>query len=149
MNKIKLNHGTWVIVMDGERALFLRNEGDGLYPNLQVFREFEHDNPPTREQGTERPGRFSDGVSGHRSAVQDTDWHRLGKEEFAREIAERLYRHAHRNRFDSLVLVAPPQVLGEIRKRLHGAVTGRIVGEVDKDLTGHRIDKIEKLLSGN
>ena len=148
MENIKLMPGAWVVIMDGEKALFLRNGGDDLYPNLRVFREIEHDNPPTREQGSERPGRYSDGASGHRSAVEDTDWHRLGKEEFAREIAGRLYQHAHRGHFDALVLAAPPQILGDIRKLLHVAVRERIVGELAKDLTGHPIDRIERLVCG-
>ena len=38
MAGIKLDHGTWVVVADGEKALFLRNEGDNQYPNLSVFR---------------------------------------------------------------------------------------------------------------
>ena len=73
----------------------------------------EQDNPPTREQGSDRPGRYNDGPSVHRSAVEDTDWHRLGKERFADEIAERLYKLAHRGDFDEIVLIAPPLVLGE------------------------------------
>ena len=95
MAGIKLDHGPWVVVADGEKALFLRNEGDNQYPNLSVFREMQEENPPTREQGSDRPGRFSDGPSPHRSAVADTDWHRFAKERFADEVAECLYRLAH------------------------------------------------------
>ena len=36
---IKLVHNIWVLIADGEKALFLRNEGDAEYPNLQVVRE--------------------------------------------------------------------------------------------------------------
>ncbi len=148
MSTTKMKHGTWVVVMDGEKALFLRNEGDGLYPNLQVFREEAQDNPATGAQGVERPGRLADGPGQHKSAVQETDWHRLAKEDFAREIAGRLYRDAHRGRFDSLVLVAPPPVLGEIRKVLHKEVQDRVIGELAKDLTGHPVLKIETIIAG-
>ena len=92
----KLAHDIWVLVADGEKALFLRNEGDADYPHLQVVREMHEDNPPTHEQGTDRPGRLTDGSDPHRSAVQDTDWHRIAKERFADEIADRLYKMAHR-----------------------------------------------------
>ena len=146
MAGIKLDHGTWVVVADGEKALFLRNEGDNQYPNLSVFREMQEENPPTREQGSDRPGRFSDGPSPHRSAVADTDWHRLAKERFADEVAERLYRLAHDGAFERLVLVAPPVVLGEIRKKLHKEVTDRLLGEVPKTLTNHPVPEIEKII---
>lgn len=146
MSDIALTHEGWVVVADGEKALFLYNEGDGLYPNLRVFKEMEHENPPAREQGTDRPGRYADASGGHRSAVENTDWHRVEKERFAAEISERLYKYAHANRFKDLVLVAPPHVLGELRSKLHPEVSGRIVAEVAKDLTKHPVDRIESLV---
>ncbi|RVD51545.1 host attachment protein, partial [Mesorhizobium sp. M2D.F.Ca.ET.140.01.1.1] len=88
-------------------------------------------------QGTDRPGRYSDGPTVHRSAVEDTDWHRLGKERFADDIAERLYKLAHRGEFEEIVLIAPPQVLGEMRQKLHKEVSGKVQAEIPKTLTNH------------
>lgn len=146
MSEIKLDHDIWVLVADGEKALFLRNEGDAEYPNLQVVREMHDDNPSTRDQGTDRPGRMSDAGNGHHSAVQETDWHRIEKERFAHEIAGRLYKMAHRGDYQKIVLVAPPAVLGDMRKELHKEVQSRVSGEVAKELTNHRVDEIEKLI---
>ena len=146
MKDIALKHEGWVVVADGEKALFLFNEGDEVYPNLKVFREMEHENPPSREQGTDKAGRLSDAGSSHRSAVENTDWHKIEKERFAREISDRLYKFAHQGRFQSLVLVAPPHVLGDLRKELHQEVARRIVAEVPKDLTKHPVDQIELLV---
>lgn len=147
MPGFRLFHGMWVLVADGEKALFLKNEGDPVYPDLQVVREMHEDNPPTHEQGTDRPGRFGDDGSQNKSAVEDTDWHRIGKERFADEIAERLYDLAHRGRFEQIVLVAPPVVLGEMRKVLHKEVAERVAAEVAKTLTNHPIWEIEKVLT--
>src|SRR3982750_1694681 len=66
MSKINLKHGLLVMVADGEKALFLKNEGDNLYPNLQLFQEMNQGNPATREQGSDSPGRYNDGPSVHR-----------------------------------------------------------------------------------
>lgn len=148
MTEIKLDHDVWVVVADGEKALFLRNEGDWKYPNLEVFRSIQEDNPPTHDQGTDRPGRFNDGPTLHRSAVDETDWHRIEKERFAKGIADRLYKAAHRGDFERLVIVAPPLVMGEMRKEFHKEVEQRIVGEVPKTLTNHTVDEIEKILTG-
>lgn len=147
MSIFSLEHGTWVLVADGEKALFLRNEGDAVYPNLEVVRELRQENPPTREQGTDRPGRYSDGPNVHRSAVDDTDWHRIAKERFADEIADRLYKLAHKGDFQKIVIVAQPQVLGEMRKKMHKEVTDRIVGEVPKTLTNHTVIEIDNILA--
>ncbi|AZO66158.1 MAG: host attachment protein [Mesorhizobium sp.] len=146
MNNLKLKRGLWIVVADGEKALFLENRGDTQYPDLQVVQEMEQANPATREQGSDRPGRYSDGPSVHRSAVEDTDWHRLGKERFADEIAERLYKLAHRGAFKEMVLIAPPQVLGDMRRKLHKEVAEKITVEIPKTLTNHTIVDIENLL---
>ncbi|AZO52936.1 MAG: Host attachment protein [Mesorhizobium sp.] len=146
MNTIKLKHGIWVLVADGEKALLLKNAGDTKFPNLEVVQVMEQENPPTREQGSDSPGRYNDGPSVHRSAVEETDWHRIGKERFAQEIAARLYKLAHDGEFDSIVLVAPPVVLGAMRKKLHKEVGDKVTAEIPKTMTNHDISEIEALL---
>jgi protein required for attachment to host cells len=143
----ELRGGTWVLIADGEKALFLENVTDGADPNLRVWREDHHENPPDREQGTDRPGRFHDTGPGQKSAFAETDWHRLEKARFAQELAERLYGYAHRGRFDRLVVVAPPQVLGDLRGKLHKEVAARVVAEIPKTLTNHPVDEIEALVA--
>lgn len=146
MVHVNLKHGIWVMVADSEKVLFLKNQGDTEYPNLEVVREMQQDNPPTHEQGTDRPGRYGEGMSVRRSAVADTDWHRMAKERFADEIAEHLYSLAHADAFDEIILVAPPLVLGELRKKLHKEVEERVRAEIPKTLTKHTIADIEALL---
>ena len=147
MKDLQVKPMTWVVIADGEKALFMVNRGDAEYPHLDVFREEEQDNPPTREQAANRPGRFNDGPSVHRSAVADTDWHQLAKERFAKDLADILYKKAHAGAFDALVIAADPSTLGELRKEYHKTVEEKIVAELDKDLTNHPIDEIEKMLA--
>lgn len=144
--KIKLGHKGWVVVADGGKALFLQNNGDQHHPDLAVFRVEENNNPPDREQASDRPGRFADAGSSHKSAAESTDWHELAEQRFATDLAALLYDHAHKNHFKSLVLVASPSTLGEIRRELHEEVKARIVGEVDKDLTNHPVSEIASLV---
>ena len=139
----ELTRDTWVLVADGEKALFLKNITDAENPNLVVVREEWQENPSDFEQSANRPGRFNDGPRAARSAVQDTDWHDLAKERFADHLAEMLYARAHRGAFERIVLVAPPRVMGDLRPALHKEVTQRVVGEVPKDLTNHPVDRIE------
>ena len=49
--------GEWVIVCDGRKALILENAGDDKFINLRSKEVHEHADPPTREQGTDTPGR--------------------------------------------------------------------------------------------
>ncbi len=148
MSEPQLLTGTWILVTDGEKALFLRNKGDAVYPDFEVIRKTTDDNPSTHEQGTDRPGRYKDGANVHHSGFAETDWHRLEKDRFAKQISERLYKSAHRGDYERIVLVAPPHVLGEMRKELHKEVESRVVAEIPKELTNHTVVEIEKIVSG-
>src|SRR5215471_15616250 len=59
-----------VVLADGRRARLLRNTGTPRHISFETELEMEQENPSTREQGTDRPGRFPgvDGVS--RGAVE-------------------------------------------------------------------------------
>lgn len=145
--KPAISYDTLILIGDGQKALFLRNKGTPHQLNLKVEHILEQDNPSTREQGTDRPGRSIGSVGAARSAMEQADWHYIAEERFARAIADALYRLAHDNRFDKLVVVAPAKVLGNLRQAFHAEVTERIVGEVPKELTSHPIPDIERLMA--
>ena len=147
MNQLSVPTEALVVVGDGEKALFLRNKGDPQEIQLEVENILAHDNPATHEQGTDKPGRVAASVGTARSAMEETDWHQLGEERFTADVADTLYRLAHANQFEALVVVAPPKVLGNLRKAFHQEVVDRITGELPKDLTSHPVPEIEKLLA--
>ncbi|MGR3467320.1 MAG: host attachment family protein [Shimia sp.] len=140
-----LTKGTWIVIADGEKALFLENQTDDQDPHFEVFREKDQDNPKDIEQSANRPGRMSPSV-GPRSAFQDTDWHELAKERFAADLADILYKQAHKGRFERLVVAAAPNILGELRDKWHQEVANKVVGEIPKTLTNHPVDEIEKIV---
>ena len=45
---MQIPHDAAVLVCDGEKLLWLRNEGDADYPNLEVEGKRKDDNPPDR-----------------------------------------------------------------------------------------------------
>ena len=142
----KLIKGTWVVVTDSGKALFMRNLTDGEDPHFEVDGVEEQDNPPDIEQSANRPGRMNDGGPGHKSAFDDTDWHELAKDRFATDLSDMLYAEAHKGAFEQLVIVAAPQVLGVLRNDLHQEVTDKIIAEIPKTLTNHPVDEIEKIV---
>lgn len=143
----RVENKTWVLVADAEKALFFENSGNRKTPDFKVVKELEQENPPTREQGTGAPGRMNDPGPNQKSALEQTDWHRLAEERFAKDAADLLYKYALQKRFKDIVLCAAPRVLGELRKELHPEVANKVVGEVPKTLTNHPVDRIEKILS--
>ena len=139
-------HNSVVLVADGRKMLFLRNEGDNEFPNLIVESAQEQDNPATRDQATDAAGGASSTQGAARSSFEPTDFHQIEEDRFAAQAADLLKRRALANDFDSLIVVAPPRTLGDLRKHYHKEVSNRLAGEIDKDLTGHPIPDIEKAL---
>jgi protein required for attachment to host cells len=143
---MQLPHNSVVLVADGRKMLLLRNEGDAVHPNLTVEHAQEQDNPATRDQATDSAGRASSPQGAAQSSVEPTDFHQLEEDRFAAEAAAMLKKRALANDYESLIIVAPPRTLGELRKHYHKEVSDRLKGEIDKDLTGHPIADIEKAL---
>ena len=144
---MKVPSSTLVLVADGRVALFMRNHGDALSPRLEVERTIENEvNPPTRAQGSERPGRVYSSSGTARSAVEQTDFHEQSEAEFAGKIAAELTRMRAEAPSDPLIVVAPPRMLGKLRQALRGAMPGPVLAELDKDLTKHPLKDIEALL---
>lgn len=147
MTKLSIPHDAFVFVGDGRKALFLRNEGDEKFPNLRTEQVFVEENPPAHEQGTDAPGRAFASVGGRRSGVEQTDFHELGEQRFAKDAAAALQRLVRDRKVKALVIAAPPKTLAELRRVMHAEVKSRVVAEIDKDLTKMPIYEIEKRLS--
>lgn len=143
---MRVPHNSFIVVADGEKMLVLRNDGDSAHLNLSVERMLKQDNPADREQRSDQPGRASASVGASRTAFAETDFHQLGEDRFAAETAVMLKQRALRNDFDSLIVVAPPKTLGELRKHYDKSVERRLAAEIPKDLTGHPVEEIEKIL---
>ncbi len=149
MDRLEIPHNALVLVGDGQKALFLRNAGDEKFPNLTTERAFGESNPPTREQGTDRPGRaFKSAATTRHSSVEATDWHELEKQHFADHVASVLEQRVRSDNIKAIVIVAPPRTLAELRNVIHADVKKRVIAEVDKDLTKHPVWEIEKHLVG-
>ena len=144
---MQVPHRGFVVVADGKKMLFFRNEGDSEYPRLEIERKREQVNPSDLDQKTDTAGRAPSGSGGAgHSSYQETDFHQLEEDRFAAETAELLRKRALGNDFESLIIVAPPKTLGELRKHYHKEVEKRLTGEIAKDLTGHPVADIEKII---
>ena len=145
MTRLKIPHNAFVFVGDGRKALFQRNEGDEKFPNLKTESVFEDNNPPTHDQGSERPGRVSKALdSGQRSAVEQVDWHHIEERRFARKVAAAMEQMVRARRAPALVVVAPSKTLADLCSAFHDDVKSRIIAEINKDLTKHTVVEIEK-----
>ena len=127
---------TWVLVADGARARVYRNDGPGKGLVALPDQAASITIPPTRDLGTDRPGRTHDRFGPARHAMAPrADWHTAEKRAFAASLAERLGEVERQGAFDRLILVAPPKTLGDLRKACGAHVRDKVAGEISKDLT--------------
>jgi protein required for attachment to host cells len=136
---------TWILIADGARARLLEQDRKSRTVKPTSEREFFGSRAQSKEIASDRPGRTFDSagrgqpadVGGHgRHAMEPgTDPQRHAEYEFARELSEHLEKAANEHRFDHLVLVAAPKILGDLRALLPKTVHEKIVAEINKDLT--------------
>ena len=64
-----------------------------------------------------------------------TDPHKEAERKFSLELAQMLDKELASNKFEKLIVVAPPVMLGDLRKALSKRVGSAVVAEIAKDLT--------------
>lgn len=128
---MKLPHNAHVALVDGENFTLFRNTGQMFEPKL--VEEGKPDLDPTN---------FSAGVR-HQDSVRKSDSTDLGELAHGAAATAWLNAKAIAGDIEALLIIADPKTLGEMRKHYHTELTERIVGELDKTLTGQPTDRIE------
>lgn len=133
---MKIPHKAHVALVDGERFVLLRNDGQIFEPSLTKVAE------PDLEATN-----FSAGVKHQDAASQMSGATDLNELAHGAAVAEWLNGKAIAGEMDELVVVADPKTLGEMRRHYHTELEKRVVAEVDKALTHEPLEKIEKVLA--
>ena len=142
-----LTNNALVLVTDGRKTLFFRNEGDENQIDLRTEAHDEREEASfNRELATDAPGvEFQSAGYGH-STYEETDFKRLEECRWAHATADEVNKRALSNDFDELTIIAPPKTLGELRKKLHKEAVRRLICEIPKEMTKRPIPDIEALV---
>lgn len=129
---------TWIVIADAGRARIYAHEGatSGVRPLDDGQLENPAAHARTRDLGTDRPGRSFNSTGSARHAEEPrADWHRQAETVFAKRLADHIEAAAAAKRFDRVVVVAPPTMLGDLRTAFGAQTKQRLAGELHKDLT--------------
>ncbi|MFY0610379.1 MAG: host attachment protein [Hyphomicrobiaceae bacterium] len=125
---------TWIVIADGAHAHVLRNDGPGKGVSAVEGLVFDGDHSRSSGIMSDRPGRTFSSVGNARHALEPpTDAHDELKARFVKQIADVLLDCV--DDYNRLILVAPPEALGLLRKSLPASVARKVTGELGKDLT--------------
>ena len=141
-----LANNALVLVTDGRKTLYFRNEGDINQIDLRTEAHDEREGLENKDLRSDAPGTVQQSAGYGHSTYEETDFKQLEEDRWAHSAAEEVNRRALANDFDALAIIAPPKTLGELRKHYHKEVENRLAGEIAKDLTGHAIPEIEQAL---
>jgi protein required for attachment to host cells len=126
---------TWVAVIDSNNAHFY-----GKGPEL-CLGDLNHTLTarPIRDDpsvGRRELGRVHDRVGDKRHIIEPhTDDKTQKDKQFTKEVATYLESALQEQKYNRLVVIAPPKILGILRKLLNQSVKDVIVLELDKELT--------------
>ena len=135
MPATQIPHHAWILIADGGRAIIVRNDGQPKKPKLALVRQIDLDNPPTREQGTDKPGRTNASTGIRRSSIESTDFHQQAEDRLMRDVADSLAEDLRQQSFSQLIVAAAPEALGALRKAMSGELQKAVIAEVPKDFT--------------
>jgi protein required for attachment to host cells len=121
-----------VAVVDGENFNLFKNHGDSANVKLKAL-----DTPDVDDS------KVSSGAR-HGSSSANPDQSQQQEDAFGHGVVDQLNQLVLDGTIQKLIIVAAPRTLGELRKGYHKELEQVLVGEIDKVLTGHSIQDIEK-----
>ncbi len=126
---------TVIAVADGEKLSLFKNEGDAQNVKLKAMPEADVDS-----------SKIPSGAR-HSSSAANPDDNQQEEDGFSAGVADMLNKKVLGGNIKGLIVIAAPRTLGEMRKGYHKSLSDVLLGELDKDLTGHSIQDIEKALA--
>lgn len=132
---MNLPQNTVVAIADGEKLSLFRNDGDAATVNLTALPDPAIDS-----------SKISSGAR-HSSSSANPDDSQQDEDGFGAGVTDMLNKQVLEGKIKSLVIIAAPRTLGEMRKGYHKSLSDVLIGELDKDLTGHSVQDIEKALA--
>lgn len=131
---MQIPQNTVIAVADGEKLSLFQNEGNALNVKLTALPAEEID-----------ASKIASGAR-HSSSAANPDDSQQEEDGFGSGVTAMLNRHVLEGKITNLVIIAAPRTLGEMRKGYHKQLSAVLIGELDKDLTGHSLQDIEKAL---
>lgn len=126
-------HGAYILAIDGGHTRLLRNRGRECAIDLDTIDERRLFNPRTHILSETQPGRAFQAIGRERSAYESTDTHRRRGDAFCEAALEDAITAAADA--PALILIAPPRVMGVLRKHVMRRRPHPLVHEIVKDLT--------------
>jgi len=126
---------TWIVVGNASEACIYAKRNPSK--ELEFVLELKH--PESHEKGinlvSDRPGHYQSKGAGHGALVESSNPKENEAKRFARQLAEKLEKGRRVNKYQRLLLLAPPQFHGLLNKQLSKQALDLVTNHVNKDYT--------------
>ncbi|MBX7541308.1 host attachment protein [Qipengyuania sphaerica] len=133
---MKLPHKAHVAIVDGKHFTVMQNTGQPFEPKLS-----------SAQKPDLTASNFSAGVKHQDDIGQKHGRTDLNELAHGAAAAEWLNAKAISGELTDVLVIADPKTLGEMRRHYHSELEKRLVGEIDKTVTGEPTSKIEQVIS--
>jgi protein required for attachment to host cells len=138
----RLTSDTRLVVMDEEKALVLHCATHGDPPRLDLLKRYD-----IKELLADPNRRTLLYDHNPHETTRPKDHRRMGGGALADAVCAELAAQAEAGAFSALVIVAAPQVLGEMRGAMGDRLRTHVVAEIAKTLTGHALPSIAAIVT--
>ena len=126
---------TWILVADSARARLFESDRSGALSELACYTNPEA-RAGTRGMGSDRPPTVNESMGQARHALEPhTSPRAKVAANFARALRDVLHTAHGVQRFERLVLVAPPRFLGDLHRAFDKALRACVSAEIRRDFT--------------
>lgn len=137
------NNDIWILTADRRRARIFSTDRPHSQTLTEIETFFQPDSAFQEHELVEpRPGRNRNAFGGRHGLDSRSSEREKSVKSFVRDLVDRLEKDYHHGRYSKLILVAAPDMLGEIRNHLSSNLKQSITYELDKDLTTLRPDEL-------
>ena len=127
-------HDTLIAVADGEKLHLFRATGSDAHPTIRP------------EGHPQVEGSNHSGGARHGSSAANPDEKQDAEDVHAAATVAMLNDAAGANAFAHAVVIAPPKMLGEMRKHYAKSFERKLLKEIPKEMTGQMLDQIAAAL---
>ena len=132
---MNIPNGATVAVADGTKLNLFRNTGPDSALKLVAL-----------EVGAVKSDNHGSGAR-HHTGSANPDHGQSEEDSHSAGVAEMLNAQVQSGTIEHLLVIASPKALGELRKHFSKQLSGVLVGEIAKDLTGHSLNDVEKAIA--
>lgn len=127
---MKKTRTKWILIADAHRGKIIKYENKKITHVIPTLHSNDIISINNRDKGHHKPG---NATNSNHFLEPDTPWKWVEKELFCQELTKII--NENQEKFDSIILIAPPKILGQMRFMLSENVSKKVEKEINKDLT--------------